>query len=228
MKRFQIISALSIAAASLISCFAVPASAATVDTSAGATGLIQPFGATDTATYGQTFTVGTDTILQSFAMFLSGRMGGSGTVDLRGYVAGWDGFKATSILYTSATQTMNADGTRQEFDFDTGNLALVEGQRYVAFLSTSELASQSYSTFGMPYGSNALYAGGSFVYYNNSTNFGALTTNAWDCNSSNCSFADASFKLDLAASAVPEPATIALMGVGLFGVVGRRRRASKA
>jgi hypothetical protein len=180
---------------------------------------ISPFGSTNTATYGQTFTVGPDNIMNGFSLFLNGRQGGS-TLDLMGYVAAWDGNKATSILYTSGLKTMGTSGAAQEFAFDTGTLSLMNGSQYVAFLSVSGLSAQPASTFAMPTKGNS-YLGGSLVFYNNGTNFNLLTTHDWDCTA--CTVNDAAFKASFS-GAVPEPTSIALFGLGLLGLSALRRK----
>lgn len=187
-----------------------------------ATGYASPFGSVNTATYGQTFTVGADHFMNSFSMFLNGRQGGS-SLNLRGYVAGWDNNKATSILYTSATRTMGTDGALTEFAFDTGALDLNVGSKYVFFISVSDLGAQAGSLFTMPTTGNT-YAGGDFVYYNNGTNFAGLTSNGWDCRE--CGWGDVAFRLDLSArgAEVPEPGSFALIGLGLLGFAAARRR----
>lgn len=210
--------------ASAILGFASGASASVIDTTGGSGGSISPFGSPNTATYGQTFTVGSDHFLNSFSLFLNGRQGGS-TLDLRGYIASWDGSKASSILYTSTTQIMGVSGAGQEFAFNTGALDLQIGSKYVAFLSVSQLAAQAGSTFTMQ-GTGNNYAGGDFVYYNNSTNFSSLTTNNWDCQE--CGFGDVMFKAAFSPEGngqVPEPGSIALIGLGLMGLVAARRKA---
>src|SRR5262245_19597947 len=133
-KQLLYISAIS--AAIMVPDVLTPALAATaIDNSGVNNGALSPFGAPDSATYGQTFSVsGSDTFLDSFSMFLRDRDGGSGTLDLRGCIAGWDGTKATNVLFESGTHTMNAAGTLQEFAFDP-NINLVSGSTYVAFLS---------------------------------------------------------------------------------------------
>ena len=118
---------------------AADASASIIDNT-GITARIQPFGYYDTSTYGQTFTVGADNVLNGFSMYLYGNMQ---TLNLRGYVAGWDGSKATSILYTSTTRSVTPGQGLMEFSFDTGNLGLTEGQKYVMFLSVSDLGTQA-------------------------------------------------------------------------------------
>lgn len=211
--------------ASLLLCavlgaFAADASASVIDNTA-ITSSIAPFGYSDTATYGQTVTVGADNVLNKFSMYLYGN---NQSLDFRGYVAGWDGSKATSILYTSATRTVTPGLGLMEFSFDTGNLSLTEGQKYVLFLSVSDLGTQAYSTYNMPATNNS-YAGGDFVFFNNGLDFGALTTRTWEC--PECGFGDVAFKVAFSPSTgnVPEPASLALLGLGFAGIAALRRKA---
>jgi len=206
-------------AASVALCFATPA-LADIDNTGTDTGNVAQFGAADTATYGNTFTTGAgDTSIGNFSMFLRNRYDGSGTLDLRGYIATWDGSKAGSILYSSATQTMNAAGTLQEFAFTPG-IAVSANTQYVAFLSVSELAPQSQSTFSMPVAGNSI-AGGRFVFMNNGTNFGDLTTQNWSQGFLGDN--DVWLKVGFGSGAVPEPSTWALLILG-FGMVGAGMR----
>lgn len=117
-----------------------PARAVTIDTTSSDAGTIVKFGAPDSATYGQTFSA-PGSVLESFSLFLRNRFAGSGSVDLRGYVAGWNGLMASSILYESSTRTMNASGALQQFDFSP-KLAVTPGSQYVAFLSIANLPDQ--------------------------------------------------------------------------------------
>lgn len=185
-------------------------------------GNFRPFGAPNSATYGQTFRAGADNILDSFSLFLRGRISGSGTLDLRGYIGAWDGDKISSILYTSATQTMNAAGTLQEFAFSP-NLALTTGLDYVAFLSISELPPQPESSFGMPRSVGNTITPGEFVFLNNGTDFSLLSQIPWN----NFFVQDVWFKASFSSdSVVPEPSAIAIwlvMGVAAAGCCASRQ-----
>lgn len=230
MKKYSLIRKTTIAMASafLASGVMAPAQAATsIDTTGGTfVANITPFGVTDTSTYGQTFTVGSDNSLDSFTMYLNGAAGAA--IKFKSYVYAWDGAKATgSALYSSALQTFSGGGTTA-FAFDTSGLKLQSGSRYVAFLSTAGLqAGQPQNTYAMPLVTSNTYSGGDFVFYNAGDNFAALTNSKWDC--AECGFGDAFFKASLSAGAVPEPATWAMMilGMGAVGFAMRRSRKTK-
>jgi large repetitive protein len=145
-------------------------------------GSLQPFGESNTATYGQTFTVQEGSnVLQSFEIYLNDQTNPD-AVDFAFYIMAWDGEKATgSVLYESLPQTSaGADGF-EKFTFNTGGLTLVPGQQYVAFVNASNFFDglEGTAVQGTVWSSDP-YAGGSFVYFNNGSDFGALTTNSWD------------------------------------------------
>jgi VCBS repeat-containing protein len=145
-------------------------------------GSLQPFGESNTATYGQTFTVQEGSnVLQSFEIYLNDQTNPD-AVDFAFYIMAWDGSKAIgSVLYESLPQTSaGADGF-EKFTFNTGGLTLVPGQQYVAFVNASNFFDglEGTAVQGTVWSSDP-YAGGSFVYFNNGSDFGALTTNSWD------------------------------------------------
>jgi hypothetical protein len=217
------------AAALALGLAATPALAQDVDTTATYGGEIGSFGTPNTATYGQTFTVGADNALNAFTMYLDGGWGGP--LNFQAYVYAWNGSRAVgNALFTSATQQLNGGGTTA-YDFATGGLNLISGQQYVAFLTTSGVANNSYVSALMPFAGwgNDVYSGGDFVYFNNGNDFAKLTGQDWDC--SGCGFGDAHFKADFTAgiSAVPEPAAWGML-IGGFGLAGgmMRSRTRKA
>lgn len=211
---------LTFAAATLaLAALATPAFAVDIDnTSGGVAFNIQPFGAPDTATYGQTFVAGGST-LTSFSLYLNGRTSGDSALDLTGYIGSWDGTKLSGLLYTSAVRTVNDTGLT-ELAFGTGSVAVTAGATYVAFLSVSDLPAQAESLFFMP-AANGNIAGG-FVYQNNGLTFGNLSTVDWN----SFGATDVLFKATFdAGAAVPEAATWVMMiaGFGMIGAAKRRR-----
>jgi hypothetical protein len=119
MKTYILTLALVVAA---LSVSAQPAAATSIDTTTSDVGNVSSFGPVGVGTMGQTFTAsGPDTQLDSFSLYLRDGLGGV-TLDLRGYIASWDSVnaRASSILFESTTQTMNAAGTLQEFAFAQG------------------------------------------------------------------------------------------------------------
>jgi hypothetical protein len=188
------------------------------------------FGEPDTSTYGQTFTVGSDHVLNSFSLFLDGTP--TASFNFEAYVYAWNGAEATGpALYTSSLQTFSGtpSGNPQEFAFNVGAINLTSGNQYVAFLSTAGVQDGGNNYALMPYsgtfGTDVL-PDGQFVYYNTGNDFAALTSSAWDLNSSNSCCGDVWFKATFSDGAVPEPASWAMMVLG-FGAVGallRRRQ----
>jgi hypothetical protein len=216
------------AAALALGLAATPALAQDVDTTATYGGEIGSFGTPNTATYGQTFTVGADNALDSFTMYLDS--GSGGALNFQAYVYAWNGSRAVgNALFASATQQFNGGAGTSAFDFGTGGLNLVSGQQYVAFLTTTGVANSNNATALMPYVGfgNDVYSGGDFVFFNNGNDFASLTGQDWDFNGG---WGDAHFKADFTAgiSAVPEPAAWGML-IGGFGLAGgmMRSRARK-
>lgn len=205
---------------------AVPALADIDTTTSPDRGNFIPFGSPNSTTYGQTFTVAEgDGLMTGFSIYLRGRPpsnAGSGTLDLRGYLATWSGSRADTLLHTTGSQTMNANALLQEFAF-TFSAPVVAGQRYVAFISIAGLGTQPRNLFGTPATDNVI--GGEFVFSNTGFDFGALFTSDWESLAPNDIFFKASFE-PAPVTGVPEPSTWALSiaGLGLAGTSLRRRR----
>jgi hypothetical protein len=192
------------------------------------TDFIQPFGEFNTATYGQTFTVGSDNILNDFTFFLNDFDGQSDVVNFAAYVAEWDGSKATGpILYESIPQsTTNAPGFEQ-FTFNTGGIGLTSGKQYVAFLSASNFFDGTSDIAGLgAITSQDVYSGGDFVFYNNGSDFSLLTQNAWDGGVGN-GFGESAFKASFSQkiASVPEPTTmLGILAFSAFGISSLHKR----
>jgi hypothetical protein len=173
----------ALAGAVLSLCAIAPTSASTIiDNTNSVAGVIYAFGYPDNATVGQTF-IAPEPQFNNFSMYLYAREGGSGTLDLRGYVGVWDpGINSghvSSILFESATQTMNAVGTLQQFTF-TPNLPLTVGQQYIAFVSISNLpAPTGTNLFGMPYETSTVP--GDAFFLGNSLDPSQWTSAKWLC-----------------------------------------------
>ena len=179
---------------------------------------IGSFGRPFNATFGQTFTVGVDNVLNSFTFFL--RQTTVAPVEFVAYVSQWDGIHATGpILYQSTSQSTTQPNIFQNFTFNTGGTNLVSGKQYVAFVSASNFPSSGQGRLGAT--TSNVYSGGEFVVQNNGSNFSSLTTNSWDTSFSG----DAAFKASFSAQPVPEPSTIlgTLTAAG-FGVAAIRRK----
>lgn len=214
---------------------ALPATAATIDTSGAYAGRIGDFGAGFTPAYGQTFTVGTANALNAFTLYLGG-----GAANVRAYVYSWGGYGAIGrAYYTSDVRSFagTAGDAFQALSFQVGALDLIAGQRYVMLLSTAGIEQPRNATAAwMPtagaFGSNP-YAGGDFVYSNDGSSVAALAGRRWDASAG--ALGDVQFKADFSVGAtggagVPEPATWAMLicGIGLAGGMLRRRRSRAA
>jgi len=136
-----------------------------------------------------------------------------------GYVAEWDGGKASDILFESSTQTMNAAGDLQEFAFNVGEINLTIGNNYVFFLNAESQHFIPRSLFGMPMAGDQINGG--FVF-KNAQGGGWLDSFGGS---------DVFFKASLSPvptpfPAIPLPAALPLFGTGLgiLGFIGWRRR----
>lgn len=195
---------------------------------------ISPFGNTNTATYGQTFTTeGGFNTLNTFSFWLSATdsYNAEGLL-FKAYVMQWDaasGHATGPVLYSSALYAGSALAS-QRYDFNTGNLLLTGGAQYVAFLSASGFFASmppDGALVSMEGTLSGSYTGGQFVYSNNGDDFSILTTQEWDL-SGNAEFFQTRFYAEFSGdvAVVPEPSTVLLMFSGLSAVllVARKRK----
>lgn len=183
------------------------------------------FGQPNTATYGQTITVGGDTLLTDFSFRVRTTQG---TTRFAAYVMQWNSGlnRATgSILFDSGLMT-NVAGPSFNTISAAPNINLVSGLQYVLFLSISNFfdGTDDFAAWGQTQSSNT-YSGGEFVFMNNGNNFGQLTSSSWNSGFLGIG-SDLAFTANLqAVQAVPVPAGFVLFGLGAMccGIYAKRR-----
>jgi hypothetical protein len=224
---------LTILAAMLI---AAPTHASIIDTTTTWNGsdAVAPFGEPDRATYGQTFSVGSDNTLDSFAFWLDDLNGPVFSVNFATYVMAWDGTKATGpVLYSSSMTTTTNNGGQdgmERLDFSTGGLSLTSGDTYVAFMSASNFFNMEPGTAAAGFLDADVYADGEFVFLNNGDDSSEWTTEDWETSvvpGGDLAFV-ANFSNDNNSGAVPEPTSMLIWGAGIGLALTVRRRNRRA
>jgi hypothetical protein len=180
-----------------------------------------PFGVPDTTTYGQVFTVPTDgnTRLDSFSFFISGSL-----LKAYGGVAAWTGTGAGPALFASSPFKANYNSAT-EVTVDTGGLNLLAGQQYIAYFSTAGIAGNS-GWDSMEFGSVSGAASSVFegIAWDNGEGASPNHDDWFGGQNEDWITFAGSLSFSAPPSNVPEPASLALLGVGMAGLAGVRRR----
>ena len=191
----------------------------TIVTSGLRTRDIEFFGEKHTEMYGQTFTVGADNVLTSFAFDLAHRSGPS--TDFNFFVMAWDGDSASGpVLFQAGPYALTfTNPAYQTFTFNTGLLSLTSGQQYVAFVDSIRNDTDDQAIMA---GTMNTYAGGEFVFLHGQGNsIESARMFEWQKNFV-VLHGDTRFTATFTSAAVPLPAA-ATAGFALMGIIATKR-----
>jgi hypothetical protein len=189
---------------------------------------VEPFGAPNAATYGQTITVTPGSAVVSSFGFEIGYC--NATVTFRGEVYAWDGAKATgpSLFESEPALTQGISDTFQLVTFNTNALTLAPGN-YVLFATTSknQVTASACEWGSLP--SLAAYPAGSHVFMNNGADPSQWTTVAWGTEPFDLAFevnmtpAPPPTHTTIAPAASPATLLLGFAGVIALGLLGLSR-----
>lgn len=229
----RILSALPFAGLMLVS----SASAATVITTYGAPSTFVNYAwefgnsGTATGTYGQSFLAPADPYLVSYTSsfaFVSGEQ-----FKFRLYIAPWNDLASkvsAAPIFSSPdlTSALEADGYKAYTV--AMSVRLTPGQKYVAYYSTTATDAAKKGSMKMAladYGPDPendidSYTDGSF-HYNTATSMADVLTNTWNTRTTKTDTTFLAMFSSAPQDPVPEPASIAALGLGAVALLRRRR-----
>ena len=172
--------------------------------------------------FAQTFTVGIAGYLVrvDLEVYHETYTNGDATVNL--VTTNGTGYPDSSLLaswYITRAGSSNIVGSFVSHDLGADAFAVAPGQIYAIVFTWDPPAHQTFSGFDWVYSVSGTYVGGSAFF----SNFGANPT-AWTANTYDYGFR--SF-VDVPITGAPEPATMLLLGLGLIGLAGVRKRMHK-